>query len=87
MTKKYKPYTTVRDEVYKILKDTEYQGNLTDYEAVQLHWEEILKQREKTKDYLRRYKISRHPTVPMNELPKGLSKQERRKYDLKYNEE
>ena len=85
--KKYKPYTKVRGEVYKILKDTNYRGNLTDYNAVQNHWEEILKQRETTKDYLRRYKISMIPNVRLNQLPKGLSKQERLKYELKYNEE
>ena len=77
----------MRDEVYKILKDTNYPRNLTEYNAVQLHCEKFLKQRERTKNCLRRYKISRHPTVRMNQLPKGLSKQEKRKFAIKYSEE
>ena len=67
---RYKPYAKVRDEVYKILDKTGYKGNKTDYDAVQLHWEEILKEQVKQKSYLKKLEIAMHPIMRMRQLPK-----------------
>ena len=42
---KYKPLSVVKQQVYKILDKTGYEGNKTDSDAVQNHWAKIFEER------------------------------------------
>ena len=84
---KYKPLSVVKQQVYKILDKTGYKGNKTDYDSVQLHWAKILEERQKETSFLKKLEIAMVPHIRMKQLPKGLSKQDRHKWEVKYNED